>query len=116
MKSNLLITLEGTYSYRLYINLFLFKIAKPRVTEKFSVTRKVKPDFGDVVIPINDLIAVHLKMRDAALIAKVYYRGVPVAEYPVEVRELVNQFSVTLPKLSHRGTTAEGKITFEYVD
>ena len=114
---NLQLTLEGEYSYRLYVDLLLFKIARKRVTEKFSVVRKYPAETGDMVIKVNDLISVHVKIRGKAIVAGLYTGDNKVKEFAYEATSgVINDMKLDLPDINSRGTTVNWDLKINFVD
>jgi hypothetical protein len=114
---NLNINLSGELSYRLYIDLKLFKIAKARETTNFSFNRKVSTNFHETVLPLNDLMSIKLRFVGTAITASLYMFGQKINEFAYETKELVNEFTITIPDAKFNGTTLKKcKVKFTYVD
>jgi hypothetical protein len=114
---NLQLTLEGTYSYRLYIDLWLFKIAQKRVTEDFSVVRKYPAETGDAVVKVNDMLSLHLKIRGTSIVAGLYLYENKIKETVYDATSgVINDMSLELPKIDFKGTKVNWKLKINLVD
>lgn len=112
--SKLKITARGSYSYRVSINLILFRIAGKRVTKNFSETKEVPVDFKATTFEFNGF-ALTTKLSGGTLNVKGTYSGIKLGEQDFHLDELVDGVLVDVPKLESRNSWIDAELEFQVI-
>lgn len=108
------IIVHGSYSYRIYIDLKIFKIVAGRKTEDFEIIKTVPLDFKSQTFDLGNA-SVSLEHKDNTLTIKGYVLGRKIGEYAYDWAQLQEGAIFDMPKLEWRGSWIDAAISFQVI-